>query len=115
MVLSERTFNQSLNCNFYLLFKPKLTGGKMARKNTPLARKIMIKMICNTDATTNQVNAAIGGDGSKISESSRKSVKSACEDFEKYPEFKQEWIDSPLDGTGYKVLLEKYKKMFPDR
>jgi len=87
----------------------------MPQRNTPLARSFMIDMICNEGASLDQVNDAIGADGSKISESSHASIKRTCRDFEKYPELKREWITNPLDGAGYKELLEKYKMKFPGR
>ena len=86
------------------------------RNNTPLAREIMIDMICKEDpASCDEVNVAISGDGSKISESSYHSVKRACKDFKKYPEMVPIWINTPSDGTGFKVLVEGMKKEYPNR
>ncbi len=87
----------------------------MARKNTPLAREIMIKMICKEGASYAAVNVAISGDGSKISESSHASVKRGCKDLDKYPEMLPTLINTPPNGTDYKILLEEMKKKYPGR
>jgi len=74
--------------------------------NTPLARQIAIEMICDEGADVHQVNAAIGGDGSSISEGSWRFIKNACKWFKKYPQLIPWHCGRPANWDKFKEAVE---------
>lgn len=76
-------------------------------KNSIAARRIAIEMLCRKgSATCDEVNAAIGGDGSHIKESSCNFIKSHCHRFNKYPSLKDAHCNKPFNGSALKKAYE---------